>query len=74
VTCSMSRRGNCWDNAPTESFFRTLKVELDEDVWPTRETARRAIAAFIEQFYNRERLHSSLNYQSPVAFEAHPAA
>jgi putative transposase len=74
VTCSMSRRGNCWDNAPTESFFRTLKVELDEDVWPTRQTARRAIAAFIEQFYNRERLHSSLNYQSPVAFEARRAA
>ena len=74
VTCSMSCRGNCWDNAPTESFFRTLKVELDDAVWPTRQTATRAIAAFIEQFYNRERLHLSLNYQTPVAFEARPAA
>ena len=70
VTCSMSRRGNCFDNAPTESFFRTLKVELDEDgSWPTRRAATRAIAEFIERFYNRERLHSSLNYQSPAAFE-----
>jgi transposase InsO family protein len=70
VTFSMSRRGNCFDNAPTESFFRTLKVEIDEDGdWPTRRAATRAIADFIERFYNRERLHSSLNYQSPAAFE-----
>jgi putative transposase len=70
VTCSMSRSGNCFDNAPTESFFRTLKVELGtEGSWPTRRAATRAIAAFIERFYNRERLHSSLNYQSPAAFE-----
>ena len=70
VIFSMSRRGNCFDNAPTESFFRTLKVELDEDgSWPTRRAATRAIAEFIERFYNRERLHSSLNYQSPAAFE-----
>jgi transposase InsO family protein len=70
VTFSMSRRGNCFDNAPTESFFRTLKVELDDDgYWPTRRAATRAIADFIERFYNRERLHSSLNYQSPAAFE-----
>jgi putative transposase len=75
VRCSMSRRGNCWDNAPTESFFRTLKVELDDDVWSTRQAAARAVADFIEQFYNRDRLHSSLNYQSPATFEARrPAA
>lgn len=70
VTCSMSRRGNCFDNAPTESFFRTLKVEIREDgSWPTRGAATTAITDFIERFYNRERLHSSLNYQSPAAFE-----
>jgi putative transposase len=69
ATISMSRRGNCWDNAPTESFFRTLKVELDEGPWPTRQTAQRAVIAFIERFYNTERLHSSLGYQSPVMFE-----
>jgi putative transposase len=70
VTFSMSRRGNCFDNAPTESFFRTLKVEIDEDCyWPTRRAATGAITEFIERFYNTERLHSSLNYQSPAAFE-----
>jgi len=71
----MSRRGNCFDNAPTESFFRTLKVELDETVWPTRHAAVRAVADFIEDFYNTRRLHSTLNYQTPAAFEARqPAA
>jgi putative transposase len=74
VTCSMSRRGNCFDNAPTESFFRTLKVELEDDGWPTRHAATHAIANFIERFYNTQRLHSSLDYQSPAAFEAHHAA
>lgn len=67
--CSMSGRGNCFDNAPTESFFRTLKVELDESRWPSRSAAARAIAAYIEVFYNRERLHSRLGYLSPVRFE-----
>jgi putative transposase len=68
--CSMSRPGNCFDNAPTESFFRTLKVELaDEAPWPSRSAATRAIGAYIEQFYNRARLHSHLGYQSPVSFE-----
>ena len=67
---SMSRRGNCFDNAPTESFFRTLKVELAEELpWPSRSAAIRTIAAYIDQFYNRERLHSRLGYQSPVRFE-----
>jgi putative transposase len=70
VRCSMSRRGNCFDNAPTESFFRTLKVELETAVWPTRHAAARAIGDFIDGFYNTRRLHSTLNYQSPIAFEA----
>jgi transposase InsO family protein len=75
VTCSMSRRGNCFDNAPTESFFRTLKVEIDTACyWETRRAATAALAAFIDGFYNTRRLHSSLNYQSPAAFEARQAA
>jgi transposase InsO family protein len=73
VICSMSRRGNCFDNAPTESFFRTLKVELDETVWPTRQAAVRAVSDFIEDFYNTRRLHSTLDYQTPAAFEARQA-
>ena len=59
VRCSMSRRGNCYDNAVVESFFRTLKVELDETVWPTRQAAVRAVSDFIEDFYNTRRLHST---------------
>jgi transposase InsO family protein len=75
VLVSMSRSGNCFDNAPTESFFRTLKVEIDEAcVWPTRAAATRAIADFIERFYNTQRLHSSLGYRTPAAFEARHAA
>jgi putative transposase len=69
VTCSMSRQGNCFDNAPTESFFRTLKVELDHAVWPTRHAAGRAVADFIERFYNTQRLHSTLGYHTPASFE-----
>jgi len=69
VRCSMSRRGNCWDNAPVESFFRTLKVELTTGAWPTRAVAVAAIHDYIEQFYNTTRLHSSLGYQSPARFE-----
>ena len=67
---SMSRKGDCWDNAPMESFYRTLKVELVywED-YQTREEATRSISEFIERFYNRKRLHSTLDYQSPVDFE-----
>jgi putative transposase len=76
VRCSMSRPGNCFDNAPTESFFRTLKTEIAaECYWPTRRIARAALAEYIERFYNTTRLHSSLNYHSPAAFEARaPAA
>ena len=75
IICSMSRAGNCFDNAPTESFFRTLKVEIaDQCYWPTRRAAIRATADFIERFYNRERLHSALHYQSPSTFERHGVA
>jgi len=75
IICSMSRAGNCFDNAPTESFFRTLKVEIDDQCyWPTRRAATSAIADFIERFYNRERLHSALHYQSPSTFERHGLA
>jgi len=72
IRCSMSRRGNCFDNAPVESFFRTLKVEIDERCyWPTRRDAAHAIQRYID-FYNTDRLHSSLGYQSLVTFEARP--
>ena len=70
ITASMSRRGNCWDNAPVESFFKTLKAELWPRVpWDDVVTSRAAIGDYIEEFYNRRRLHSSLNYQSPVDHE-----
>lgn len=67
---SMSRKGNCWDNAVTESFFHTLKTELI--FWrkyQTREAAKKDIFDYIEIFYNRERRHSTLGYISPVKFE-----
>lgn len=74
-TCSMSRKGNCWDNAPVESFFSTLKMELvHERRYRTREEARMEVFEFIEVWYNRERLHSSLGYLSPVAYEAQMAS
>jgi transposase InsO family protein len=67
---SMSRKADCWDNAVSESFFATLKSELIETrVWETREQARAAIFEYIEIWYNRERLHSSLGYQSPTTYE-----
>ena len=70
ITCSMSRRANCWDNAPMESFFASLKKELvhDED-YATREEARSSLFEYIEVFYNRVRRHSSLGYRSPVEYE-----
>lgn len=72
---SMSRRGNCWDNAVAESFFSTLKVELiARHTWPTRELARRAIFQYIEGWYNRTRRHSTLHYLSPEQFENRPSA
>jgi len=67
---SMSRKGDCWDNAVAESFFATLETELIlEADWATRVDARAAIFEFIEVWYNRERRHSSLGYRSPAAFE-----
>ncbi len=69
ITCSMSRKGNCWDNAVAESFFGTLKSELDEP-FPTRATAHAKLFDYIEVFYNRQRLHSTLNYMSPAIYEA----
>jgi putative transposase len=70
IGCSMSRKGNCWDNAVAESFFGTLKTELiGSREFITREDAKSTIVEWIEIFYNRERLHSTLNYLSPVQFE-----
>lgn len=67
---SMSRRGNCYDNAVAESFFSTLKNELiHERTFRTREEARADIFEFIEVFYNRQRIHQTLGYVSPVQFE-----
>ena len=67
---SMSRRANCWDNAPMESFFKTLKVErIYRQRYQTRDEARVDIVNWIEGFYNARRLHSALSYQSPVQFE-----
>lgn len=68
---SMSRKGQCWDNAVAESFFATLKNELIyRNVWATRASARRAIFEYVEGFYNLRRRHSSLNYLSPANYEA----
>ena len=68
---SMSGRGDCWDNAPMESFWGTLKTELvHHEHYATREQARQSIFEYIEVFYNRKRLHSSLGYLSPEQFEA----
>ena len=70
ITASMSRKGNCYDNAYVESFFHTLKTELIyRTEFATREEAKKAIFEFIEVWYNRERLHSSLGYKSPAEFE-----
>jgi putative transposase len=70
VRCSMSRRGNCYDNAPAESFFRTLKTEIAErPLWRTRQDAASAVARYIDGFYNCRRLHSTLGYRSPAQFE-----
>ena len=75
VLCSMSRKGDCWDNAVAESFFKTLKVERvnDRDYW-TREEAQMDIIDYIERFYNRKRRHSYLGYVSPVEYELLKAA
>lgn len=71
LVCSMSRRGDCYDNAPAESFFATLKGELTgSERYRTRQEAKTAIFEFIEVFYNKKRLHSALGYKSPEQFEA----
>ena len=67
---SMSRKGNCWDNAVSESFFHTLKTELIHQIrFTTREEAKKTIFEYIEVFYNRKRLHSANDYVAPVIFE-----
>jgi len=74
ITASMSRGGNCWDNAVAESFFATLKVELVNDAhWESRTEGLAALRQYIE-WYNRQRLHSTLGYRSPADFEASTAA
>lgn len=74
IVCSMSRRGNCWDNAPVESFFATLKTEVVyHHRYRTRAEARSDLFAYIETWYNRKRLHSSLGYVSPAEYEAQAA-
>jgi transposase InsO family protein len=70
MTCGMSRKGDCWDNAVVESFFHTLKVEcIHEKRYATREEARTDVIDYIEMFYNSNRLHSTLGYVSPNDFE-----
>ena len=71
---SMSRKGNCWDNACVESFFGTLKRELvHQRPYVTRDEAKQDIFEYIEVFYNRTRRHSTLGYDSPAEFEARMA-
>ena len=70
MVCSMSRRGDCWDNAVAESFWGTLKNELaDEMDFASRAEARRVIFEYIEGFYDRRRRHSSVAYRSPQEYE-----
>ncbi|WP_280173651.1 integrase core domain-containing protein [Fodinibius roseus] len=70
VTQSMSRKGNCWDNAPAESFFKTLKAELPTDTSGcSYGQVRGAVFNYIEVWYNRNRLHSSLDYRTPAQIE-----
>jgi transposase InsO family protein len=71
VVLSVSRKGECWDNAVAESFFATYKRELiDTRSWPTRAGLYRATFDYIEGWFNTRRLHSSLNYCSPADYEA----
>jgi putative transposase len=70
MRCSMSRKGDCWDNAPAESFFGSLKVELlNEGAFASRDAAKASLFEYIEMFYNRQRRHSALDYESPAAYE-----
>ena len=73
VRTSMSRQGNCYDNATMESFWATLKTELLQGgVFATHAEARSALFSYIEIFYNRARLHGALGYQAPVEYEHNP--
>jgi putative transposase len=75
VVTSMSRRGDCWDNAVVESFFASLKIErLHERTYTTLEELRVEVADYIERFYNRQRRHSTLGYLSPAIYELRHAA
>jgi putative transposase len=69
ITASMSRKGDCYDNAPMESFFHTLKTEVHHRQYATRAEARRDIFAYIEGFYNKTRRHSAIGYISPIEME-----
>lgn len=70
IEVSMSRTGDCWDNAVAESFFATLELELiQRHNWPTRDEARQSIFTYIETWYNRKRRHSTLHYLSPMQYE-----
>ena len=69
IVCSMSRVAQCWDNAPVESFFGRLKTELAPEAFATRGQARAELFEYLEVFYNRVRLHSSLGFVSPTEFE-----
>ena len=70
ITCSMSRSGNCWDNAAMESFFSSLKIErIRGQVYRTRDQARADVFDYIERFYNPRRRHSTLGYLSPMDYE-----
>ena len=74
IVQSMSRKGNCWDNAPIESFFGTLKTELvHQREYPDRDAARRDLFAYVEAYYNRRRLHSAIGYITPEQAEAKSA-
>lgn len=70
IECSMSRKGDCWDNSPTESFFSSLKTErVDRKMYTTRDAARADVFDYIERFYNPKRRHSTLGYVSPMKYE-----
>ena len=72
---SMSRKGDCWDNAPMESFFHSLKTELVMHCdYKTREEARASLFDYLEVFYNRQRRHSTIKYEAPLVFEASTTA
>jgi putative transposase len=70
ITCSMSRSGNCWDNAAMESFFSSLKTERTaRKTYRTRDDARADVFDYIERFHNPKRRHSTIGYMSPMDFE-----